>query len=76
VVEIGLLMMSFVRSGHFEEPLEFTRYRLRRAYERVREHMIYGFDLRCAPTRLRSSTGCGNATGLPRRVYKDICWRR
>src|SRR6267154_2570690 len=25
--------------------------------------------------RLRSSTGCGNATGLPRRVYKDICWR-
>src|SRR6266446_10867099 len=26
-------------------------------------------------TRLRSSTGCGNATGLPRRVYKDICWR-
>src|SRR5258708_36521543 len=25
--------------------------------------------------RLRSSTGCGNAAGLPRRVYKDICWR-
>ena len=48
VVENRVTQDEFVRAGHFEERLEFTRYRLRRAYERVREHMIYGFDLRCA----------------------------
>src|SRR5258706_1598038 len=48
VVENRVTHDELVRAGHFEERPEFNRYHFRRAYERVREHMIYGFDLRCA----------------------------
>src|SRR5258708_34352732 len=48
VVENRVTQDEFVRAGHFEERLEFTRYRLWRAYERVGEHMMYGFDRRLA----------------------------